>query len=482
MRLSNLLILLLIGSSKVQAQMSCLAVFRLRPALTQSLVREDYNKPTDFYRVDEYIEEKTRQDNFDRVDTSFSKRFDTRFWFSNTHVGLKKIDELNVVDPDAKAVFVFFHGSGTAQSSGRNFAMAMNSLAKLGFSSISFDMPFHGDGPLKEKFLNADSFMKWLHQIIQQIKVSKKPLYLVGHSFGPDVIAEYVTRYPFDVDGALLISPAGFNKVLSDWYDQKTSKMRFGGEVPANEAGGRFASIVSQQFTWNKVSHVDPTKKNSILKLHMLSGNREEYVPAPTGGSRRTPIGVNTYEIGLALKEYFQGLDYVIESDVGHYIFNAVDANGSNVVMREILRLAGYDILMTKSMTAETSKRWLGRDNSERAMYLYDFDRNFRSWVQSQMRESQFVRMIKNPESEMTLKSILDRFAINQQKMDAHIMQVILSDKTELKDFARSHALLYEAAKKDRRTNANALIRAFGIYLSTLSMKSREPVLDLFAF
>lgn len=480
MRIVIYVLPLVLGFSKAWAELSCSAVFRMRETLTQSLVREDYNKPTDFNRVNEYIDEKTRQDIFDRVDSVFSKKFDTRFWFSNTHAGLKSIEDLNVIDPEAKAVFVFFHGSGTSQSSGKNFAMLMNSLAKLGFSSVSFDLPFHSDGPLQEKFLNADVFMKWLHQILQKIKASKKPIYLVGHSFGPDVIAEYLTRFPLDVEGALLISPAGFNKVLSDWYDQKTSKMRFGGEVPENEAGGRFASIISEQFTWNKIRGVDPTQKNPRLKLHMLSGNREEYVPAPTGGSRRTPIGDNTYDIGAAMKEFFASLDYVIEPGVGHYIFNATDANGHNVVMREILRLAGFDVQMVKQMTTETSKRWMARDYSEKALYLYSFDRNFQSWILSQMRETRFLSLIKNPENEMKLKSVLDRFTLQQQQMENRIVDVILTEKPEMREFIRGQRSLYESTKKDRRTNANALIRAFGIYLNTLSLEKRESILDLF--
>lgn len=462
------------------AQRTCSSLFYERPSLTRSLMREDYNKPTDFKRIDEYIEEKTRIDIFDRIDTGFSKTFDTRFWYSNTNGTVKSVETLNVVDPEAKAVFVFFHGSGTSQSSGKNFSGMMNSLAKLGFSSVSFDLPFHGDGPLQERYLHADALMRWLHAIIQKIQASGKPIYLVGHSFGPDVIAEYITRYPFDVNGALLISPAGFNSVLSDWYDKKTSKMKFGGEVPSNDAGGNFAGVVAQQFIWNKVPGVDPTRKNPSLKVQMLSGNREEYVPAPVGGARRTPVGVNTYNIGEALREYFFNLDYVIESGVGHYIFNHTDQAGHNVVMRETLRLAGYDVSKSKEYTTEMIRRWAARDLNEKAAVLYASDRNFQSWAQARMSENAFQRMVQNPANESRVKSVLEAYELDKARQETRILDVLFSKPQVLRDFIHINRVLFDAAQKDRKTHANPLLRALGIYLKSVQPSQREKVLDLF--
>jgi pimeloyl-ACP methyl ester carboxylesterase len=287
-----------------------------------------------------------------------------------------------MIDPEAKAVVVFFHGSGTAQSGGINFAHNMNKLANLGYAGLSFDMPFHSEGPTKDQFNDADYFMNWVHQVVSIARESGKPVYLVGHSFGPDVIAEYLYRFPFDVQGAALLSPASFNKTLQDWYNRKTSRMSFGGDVAQSTLGGEWAGRVSQGFIWSRSGgHGDPTLINPDLKVEILTGDREEYVPAPTGGKRGTPIGRNTYDMERALRPLFSGAHIVIEPGIGHYLFDHTDRNGANVVARTIYQLIGFD-----GTTEAQTVRAIAAKNSERPYsaqleQMLGSDRLFKSWL-----------------------------------------------------------------------------------------------------
>ena len=228
-----------------------------------------------------YIKAIQTKESLGVVQTFFSKSWNTQVYFTGT--GLPDSNgRAPLVDPQAKAVYVFFHGSGTMKSSGRNFVSNMNTLAKLGYSAISFDMPFHANGPKDSKFDNSNEFMEWVKNIVLEVKKSEKPIFLAGHSFGPDVILEFITRYPKLVDGAVALSPASFNKELEKWYNDHTSKMKFGGQVDSNDAGGEWAFKVSRQFLWSKGKLTDPTVVNPNLNVRILSGNKEEYVPAPT--------------------------------------------------------------------------------------------------------------------------------------------------------------------------------------------------------
>jgi hypothetical protein len=248
--------------------------------------------------------------------------------------------------------------------------------------------------------------MSWTKKIVDMARASNKPVYLVGHSFGPDVIAEYLYRYPHDVQGALLMSPAGFNKTLEDWYNKYTARMRFGGEVPANRVAGEWSYEVSRQFIWNKNNgNGDPTLINPNLRVKVLSGNREEYVPAPVGGPNRTPIGNNTYDIAAALRPFFRNADIKVEEGIGHYIFDFKDANGNNVVYREIFDLVNVKMEDLKSIAQQLGReREASRSLPEKLGIKYSQDPIFKAWVNQTYTQAAFLRMIRQDNENMAKK------------------------------------------------------------------------------
>ena len=357
----------------------------------------------------------------------------------------------------------------------------MNNLAKLGFSALSFDYPFHGDGPLSPKFNDVAFFMKWVDSIVQEAKKSGKPVYLVGHSYGPDVISEYVTRFPFAVNGALLMSPAGFNPVLAAWYQDYTTKMKFGGEVPQNEAGGIWAGQMSEQYIWNKNKLPDPTVVNPNLKIHLLSGDREEYVPAPVGGSKKTPIGPNTYDIGAAIKEFFRNADVVIEKGVGHYIFTHADEKGNNVVMRELLRVSGHKVEDSKKLTEEASLAGSVMPYTERLLNRYSLDGNFRTFVDRYIGERAFRQKMKSS-NEFLAKNISDQYDIYARAYEVKIAEYVISDSPYVKEFQKTHAASVEAARKNMKERFAQVLVLFSAYLESKTPEQAAYVLTGFNY
>lgn len=408
-----------------------------------------------------YLQAKYQAEVYGQVDTFFSKKWDTQVYYTKTAFPNAK-NEVPMFDPRAKAIFVFFHGSGTMKSSGRNFIANMNTLANMGYSALSIDMPFHGEGPRDPKFNEANYFMEWTKNIVTEAKKTGKPVILVGHSFGPDVILEFVTRYPKMADAVVAMSPAGFTKELSNWYDNFTSKMKFGGEVAENENGGIWAGTMSKQFLWSKKKLADPSVVNPKLNIRILSGNREEYVPAPLGGESMTPIGENTYDVSVPLKNIFKNATITVEPGIGHYLFEHADKNGFNVVLREILASVGE--------TPAHQKNLVDQAREENAKYVpalqfvkkYAHDRIFQAWVDESY-GVQFNFKMQNTRNDMTAQKILADYLLIQKERDLDIYKRILDSKNSAPAFYAKHQVVIEKLNPSRLDTS--LFPAYRLYL-----------------
>ncbi len=121
-----------------------------------------------------YIESLQNQESMGQVQTFFSQKWETQVYYTST--GLPNhLGKAPLVDPNAKAVYIFFHGSGTMKSSGKNFIGNMNALSKLGYAALSFDMPFHANGPRRSEMERADVFMEWIKEIVTEVKKIRPP-------------------------------------------------------------------------------------------------------------------------------------------------------------------------------------------------------------------------------------------------------------------------------------------------------------------
>ncbi|MBC7419397.1 MAG: alpha/beta fold hydrolase [Bdellovibrio sp.] len=428
------------------------------------LVRGFAESKVDWKSDISFISAMQSRERFGQVKSYFAKNWDTQIFYSNTAVPNVK-GESPLVDPNSKAVIIFFHGSGTMKSSGGNFISNMNSMANLGFSSISMDMPFHGQGPRDTKFNDSKYFMEWIRSIVLEAKKSGKPVYLAGHSFGPDVALEYAARYPKDIAGVTGLSPAGFTKELEKWYDEHTSKMKFGGNVAENDAGGKWAYHMSKQFLWSKGKLADPTLVNPKLNIRILSGNREEYVPGPVDGENGTPIGDNTYDISIPLKKVLRNATVTIEPGIGHYLFDAVDKDGYNVAQREFLLTLGEHPANIKKIQQETQIENAKIHFPGQLAKRYSQDALFRGWADATYGQGKVIKLAAQGMDALAQK-VLDTYNIEQKARELEIFKKILDTKTTHPDF-------YEKYKTqlDRMNPKSAEASMFPAYLNEVLKK-----------
>jgi pimeloyl-ACP methyl ester carboxylesterase len=278
-----------------------------------------------------------------------------------------------LVDPKAKAVVIFLHGSGTMRASGKNFSQPMSALEGSGISSVSFDFPDHGEGPKDSKFRDANVFYGKLHDFITKIRKVNPNIYLTGHSFGPEIALEYSSRYPEDIKGLLLMSPASDSNPALKWtYENITvpgEPFMGGPPIAHNEKGGEWAGSIQSQSTWQK----KPFPKG--VKIKFVIGKEDEFWPGNTALPKA--LGkTNPYTFDEALKWYkekYPKADFVIPEGVGHLLFDAKAANGKNLVVESI-----YDLL-----EIPPSDRYKDASHSARhdLLVLQNSNAGFREWI-----------------------------------------------------------------------------------------------------
>lgn len=191
------------------------------------------------------------------VVTRYDPNLQTNLYFTVTATTEIVDGRLGEIPPDAKAIAVWFHGTGTTAANGGNFAEEMGNLTMYGIASVAFDYPYHGRGPCDDALKNTKRFSDWVEKIISRYRSSHpdKKIVLVGHSFGPTSILEYLAHYPTGADGAILLSPAGrFTPKMIEYY--RTTVMHYlerlyqeGGDH-LNAAGDLWGDLISAGLTF----------------------------------------------------------------------------------------------------------------------------------------------------------------------------------------------------------------------------------------
>jgi pimeloyl-ACP methyl ester carboxylesterase len=408
------------------------------------------------------------------VDTKYVPEFDTQIYYTPTAKPLAD-GTIPVVDPEAKALVIYFHGSGTKKASGVGFAGKMNSLSKMGYSSLSFDLPFHQLGSMNPALANSAEFAAYVERIVQKYKVAGQPVILVGHSFGPDIISEYITRYPKSVDAAVLVSPGSFDKTTSKWYSDKTSKMDFG-DTEMNEAGGRWAGAVTNGKTWDRpgaAGRVDPTKANPDLDIYVISGDREEYVPgeldAVTGKPTTKPRG---YDVQGVYNNYFSRVDVRIEPGVGHYIFNHRDDQGQDVVLRSILRANDESLLDEKELRRLASARFANRPSYETVALRYQKEPFFKTWLDQVAKEKgtdgiALIRTMMRTDDKKGGQDLLVNYMTVERQRMAELNAHIRSMETWAPDFYKENKVAIDALG-DKGADSTVIQAKYLAYIKSL--------------
>ncbi len=390
------------------------------------------------------------------VNTKFIKEFDTRSYHTTT-AKPRPDGTVPMVDPEAKALVIYFHGSGTEKASGATFSGKMNALAKLGYSSLSFDLPFHQDGSRNPALANSKEFADYVHKIIESVRVPGQRIILAGHSFGPDIISEYITRYPHSVDSAVLISPANLDKVSQKWYDEVTSRMDFG-DTKENKEGGAWAGRVTIGSTWNDpkaFGRVDPTVANPKLKVHVISGDKEEYFPGELGPDGKPTSKPRDYDVAAAYRPLFKYAQVTIEPGVGHYIFAHQDAKGQDVVLRSILHANGESLLDEKEIKKAVSQKLNAtRTPIDQMVVRYSREIFFREWLDMEARKQgmsgqELLAKFMREDDKKSVQKLAQAFqTVEKQRTDAMIVNIKNTANWAPQFYSENKALIDQLGNK----------------------------------
>ena len=87
-----------------------------------------------------------------------------------------------LVSSDAKAVFLFLHGGGTATTGHHVAASITNYMGHRGVAVISIDSPHHAYGPRED--LSPEEYYRYLKDLRYKIAPEEVPVFVGGHSMG----------------------------------------------------------------------------------------------------------------------------------------------------------------------------------------------------------------------------------------------------------------------------------------------------------
>ncbi|MFL5811948.1 MAG: alpha/beta fold hydrolase [Bdellovibrionia bacterium] len=457
---------------------SCvLDYFRLRISMyVDGFKKRDIKERNPSFLSDlEYLEEKKALAGLGVVATEFDPKFKTRVHFTAT---AKPLEDGTIprVDPAARANYIYFHGSGTMAAGGNTFSGKQNSLAGLGYNSIGFDYPWHKDGNVSREMLNLDKFTDYLHEFIQAHRVPGQPTYLVGHSFGPSVIKAYVRRHPKGADGAVWLSgPMDDAPELEEWSQNQLKQMQaFWTDTKSNEKGGTWAGIITRQAEQDAEKFPDPTD-NPDFKLRVLIGQDEEYIPRDLQHldekgmpKKGTPL---SFDFCAWVKKQFKNAICTVEPGVGHMIFAHRDAEGSDIILRELAAINGDDIRNAKEMKKSLPQRV----EIDIFAQKYRLEPLFKKWLDAKAGPVGYLTMLKERDMK-AIKALQTEWKSVIENRNLSLMKNIQATEQWAPEFYAEHKAEIDALdlSKPHTADVSAIVSTYREFLKTVRAEDRE--------
>lgn len=247
-----------------------------------------------------------------------------------------------LVPSSAKAVWIFYHGSGTKTTGHHVAAAKSNYFASRGVVTISMDAPFHGYGP-RALDLSPIEFVQWLVHFRNQYIPKGVPVFLDGHS-GGGLLADIVMRLsdrpdlgintafaglanlsgPIDAaPGKSLAEKAAAESRLTDNMDLMSLvppaeldlnvKLLMDGKISA--LGGVNAEAMGSVVNWQMPAH----RGSEYLPTLVVMGQRDAlYLGKEQILEEHTTALSNTEVHILGMRTDYKGRD----GHIGHMIFD----------------------------------------------------------------------------------------------------------------------------------------------------------------
>jgi hypothetical protein len=329
-----------------------------------------------------------------------------------------------------------------------------------------------------------------LNDMIEKYRIPGKPVYLAGHSFGPEIVFEYAKRYPHSIDGVVGLSPAAFNSELNSWFMKATSQAtEFWGDTKPNNLGSMWGGQVTTESQWNKgnLKFGDPTVENPKLKVIALTGDWEEYAPGPMKANGEPEKASRTYDVCAALKVYMKNILCIKEDGVGHYIFTHKDKYGNDIVMRELLRvtkdspeaMAAFPENMNtemKALRAESDSRKL--TDIDKLAQRYAREPFFKSWMDQYQGGLDGIKTLVGENNQKGAIELSRQFQTVIQQRDKAMLKNIWNLQTIDPQFFLENQELYsktfDPVSGKPLNSGDLLVGKYYDYLSTLSAEARQ--------
>jgi pimeloyl-ACP methyl ester carboxylesterase len=219
--------------------------------------------------------------------------------------------------PDAPPV-VFFHGSLSSAITWAGDLIRLSEKYRL----YAVDMIGEaGKSAESRPALHSDAYGRWLQELLQQLRVSQ-PI-LVGLSLGGWLALDYVTRFPDEVKGLILISPGGIGRnrnvlwwvlphlLLGSWGAKRLYRKILG--PLGHEVGGTELERLLQLIAANVKPRTEPLPIVSDQQLALISCP----VLLLIGGQ---DVMLYPEEIRDRLKRNLRHYEEVYIVDAGHYL------------------------------------------------------------------------------------------------------------------------------------------------------------------
>jgi pimeloyl-ACP methyl ester carboxylesterase len=362
--------------------------------------------------------------------------FATRIYFTGTGTP-QDLEGIPVVKEDARALVIFLPGAGTEGASGADFNYKANRLARLGIATLSFDYPFHQEASQNNFLQYAQYFVFWLQALIHTYRHPRIPILVIGHSFGANLVAELLKYDPFLSNNAIMLSPGAYNATLEQWMNSFTARRVLARpEFRLNRSGASWVYNVSSQLLWQNPQgnwFPDPTLVNPSLRLRLVYGENDEFIPGPLDKDWLPTDGPRTYDIRWDFRAKFNRVSCLVEPQAGHLLMGHKDKDGLDVAIREILWALGIDPLKENELRAQG-----GADFNSPLTFLgqqYFFNRFFHYWTETtpSIKQRLSVALKIGDENEARLLEREYRQALDARR--AQIIQNIRATETTAPTF-----------------------------------------------
>lgn len=124
---------------------------------------------------------------------------------------------------DPKAAIIFLHGLGEHSD---RYQHPIRYFSERDYSLYFYDQRGHGRSEGARAYTRGlDANVEDLDIFVKRIKKKEKKVFLVGHSFGGQVVVNYLAQVQPNLNGALLSSPNIQVKVKVPWIKKKAARV-----------------------------------------------------------------------------------------------------------------------------------------------------------------------------------------------------------------------------------------------------------------